>query len=115
MERASFIAVIEAPALTVQKFESIGYFTSVFTYGEMVGEYVALNNGNKSFFRASNISVHNLESVFDGLYNETANSDAKAELDPVWSLRLLIVSGAPRGQRLVVSSRVEPLVHKCPA
>ena len=70
---------------------SIGYFTSVFTHGEFICEYVALNNGNKSFFRALNISVHNLESVFDGLYNDTdsrLNEDAKGELNPIFYMHL---------------------------
>ena len=79
-----------APPPTPQpyRFETIGYFTSTFTYGEMAAEYVALNDGQMSFVRASNISIHNLETVFQGLYNESANPDAVAQLNPVFHMHL---------------------------
>ncbi|GMH61159.1 hypothetical protein TrRE_jg763 [Triparma retinervis] len=88
MERGRALCVISAPELIITRFETIGYFTSTFTYGEMAAEYVALNDGQQSFVRASNISIHNLETVFDGLYNESANPDAVAQLNPVFHMHL---------------------------
>jgi hypothetical protein len=88
VERAAIVIDIVCPSNYIERFESIAYMTTTFTNGVFTGEYVCLRDGADCFVRAQNISILNLESAFDGVYNETVNPDAVARLDPVMNMHL---------------------------